>query len=92
MVLESACVPIPSEAVMLFGGPLAGGIAVAASGVRLNAVGVALAGAGGHWRSVSHAFTPVSVVVVMAAVAALGWWALSQRRTRRAAPIPDHSR
>jgi membrane protein DedA with SNARE-associated domain len=29
MLLESACIPIPSEAIMLFGGALAGGLSVA---------------------------------------------------------------
>ncbi len=48
MVLESACVPIPSEAVMLFGGALAGGVVVAGVHVHLNVVGVALAGTAGN--------------------------------------------
>lgn len=48
MVLESACVPIPSEAVMLFGGALAGGVVVAGVHVHLQVVGVALAGAAGN--------------------------------------------
>lgn len=48
MILESACVPIPSEAIMLFGGALAGGLTVAGVHVRLNIVGVALAGTAGN--------------------------------------------
>ena len=48
MVLESACIPIPSEAVMLFGGALAGGVVLAGVHVHLNVVAVALAGAAGN--------------------------------------------
>ena len=48
MVLESACIPIPSEAVMLFGGALAGGAVIAGVHLHLNVVAVALAGAGGN--------------------------------------------
>ena len=48
MVLESACIPIPSEAVMLFGGALAGGVVLAGVHVHLNVVAVALAGAVGN--------------------------------------------
>ncbi|MDA8294573.1 MAG: DedA family protein [Actinomycetota bacterium] len=48
MVLESACIPIPSEAVMLFGGALAGGAVVAGVHLHLNVVEVALAGTGGN--------------------------------------------
>lgn len=48
MVLESACIPVPSEAVMLFGGALAGGVVLAGVHVHLNVVAVALAGAGGN--------------------------------------------
>lgn len=48
MILESACVPIPSEAIMLFGGALAGGLTVAGVHVSLNVVGVALAGTAGN--------------------------------------------
>ena len=48
MVLESACIPIPSEAVMLFGGALAGGIVVSGVHLHLNVVAVALAGAAGN--------------------------------------------
>ena len=49
MTLESACIPIPSEAIMLFGGALAAGITVA--GVQaghLNLIAVALVGAFGN--------------------------------------------
>jgi len=48
MTLESACVPVPSEAIMLFGGALAGGSVISGSGVHLNVVVVALAGAFGN--------------------------------------------
>ena len=48
MVLESACVPVPSEVVMLFGGALAGGVVLAGVHVHLNVVGVALAGTAGN--------------------------------------------
>jgi membrane protein DedA with SNARE-associated domain len=48
MILESACIPIPSEAVMLFGGALAGGLTVAGMHVHLNVVVVASAGAAGN--------------------------------------------
>lgn len=48
MVLESACIPIPSEVVMLFGGALAGGVVVAGVHVHMNVVAVALAGAAGN--------------------------------------------
>lgn len=48
MVLESACIPVPSEAVMLFGGALAGGVVVAGVHLHLNVVLVALAGAAGN--------------------------------------------
>jgi membrane protein DedA with SNARE-associated domain len=43
MILESACVPIPSEAVMLFGGALAGGLVLGEVHVELNLVTVAVA-------------------------------------------------
>ncbi|MCL2395593.1 MAG: DedA family protein [Acidimicrobiaceae bacterium] len=48
MTLESACIPIPSEAIMLFGGALAGGLVVAGVHLHLSVVGVALAGAAGN--------------------------------------------
>lgn len=48
MIFESACVPIPSEAIMLFGGALAGGLTLAGVDVHLNLVGVALAGTAGN--------------------------------------------
>lgn len=48
MTLESACIPIPSEVIMLFGGALAGGLVVAGVDVHLSVVGVALAGAAGN--------------------------------------------
>lgn len=48
MVLESACIPIPSEAIMLFGGALAGGLTVGGTHFHLNVVVIALAGAAGN--------------------------------------------
>ena len=47
MVLESACIPIPSEVIMLFGGALAGGL-LAATHPQVSLVGVAVAGALGN--------------------------------------------
>lgn len=48
MVLESACIPIPSEAVMLFGGALASGAVIAGVASHLNVVVVALCGTAGN--------------------------------------------
>jgi membrane protein DedA with SNARE-associated domain len=48
MVLGSACIPIPSEAVMLFGGALAGGVTAAGAHVHLNLAGIVLAGLAGN--------------------------------------------
>ena len=48
MLAESACIPIPSEAIMLFGGALAGGLVLSGAHPHLNVVGVALAGSGGN--------------------------------------------
>ena len=48
MVLESACIPIPSEAVMLFGGALAAGVTIAGVHSHLNVVAVALLGTAGN--------------------------------------------
>lgn len=48
MVLESACIPIPSEAVMLFGGALASGAVIAGVHSHLNVVVVALCGTAGN--------------------------------------------
>lgn len=45
MLAESACIPIPSEVTMLFGGALAGGAVV---GAHLNLVGVTAAGVIGN--------------------------------------------
>ena len=47
MVLESACIPVPSEVTMLFGGALASS-AFAARGQELNFVAVALLGTAGN--------------------------------------------
>jgi membrane protein DedA with SNARE-associated domain len=188
MVLGSACIPIPSEAVMLFGGALAGGVSAAGTHVHLNLAGIVLAGLAGnlvgslaayavgrsggrpvldrygkyvllrkgeldkaeeffvkhgqsavffgrmiplvrafvslpagiaqmpalpftvltvlgslpwalglavggdllasHWKAVSNAFTPISVVVGALLVAAVVWWALRKVRARDGAPVP----
>ena len=48
MILESACIPIPSEAIMLFGGALAAGVTIAGSTIHLNVLYVALIGALGN--------------------------------------------
>lgn len=56
MILESACVPVPSEVVMLFGGALAGGLAVGGVTVDVNVVAVALAGALGNVVGASIAY------------------------------------
>lgn len=45
MLAESACIPVPSEVTMLFGGALASG---AVAGTRLNIVAVVLAGTVGN--------------------------------------------
>jgi membrane protein DedA with SNARE-associated domain len=45
MVAESACIPVPSELIMTFGGALAAG---AVPGSKLNLVGVIIAGVAGN--------------------------------------------
>src|SRR5258708_33123517 len=45
MLAESACIPIPSELIMTFGGALAAG---AVPGTHLNLVGVIIAGTAGN--------------------------------------------
>ena len=45
MVAESACIPVPSELIMTFGGALAAG---AVPGTHLNLIGVILAGTAGN--------------------------------------------
>jgi membrane protein DedA with SNARE-associated domain len=45
MVAESACIPVPSELIMTFGGALAAG---AVPGTHLNLAGVIIAGAAGN--------------------------------------------
>ena len=45
MLAESACIPIPSEVIMLFGGALAGG---AVPGVHVSLAGIVLAGVLGN--------------------------------------------
>ncbi|MBV9660554.1 MAG: DedA family protein [Acidimicrobiales bacterium] len=48
MLLESACIPIPSEVIMLFGGALAGGLLATAGHAHVGLFGVGLAGALGN--------------------------------------------
>ena len=48
MVLESACIPIPSEAIMLFGGALSAGVVIAGVSTHLNILAVALIGTVGN--------------------------------------------
>jgi len=48
MILESACIPIPSEAIMLFGGALSAGITIASVSTHLNVFYVALLGTLGN--------------------------------------------
>lgn len=48
MVLESACIPVPSEAVMPFGGALAAGVLAGSAHPHVTVIGVALAGAVGN--------------------------------------------
>jgi len=45
MLAESACIPVPSELIMTFGGALAAG---AVPGTHLNLIGVILAGTAGN--------------------------------------------
>ena len=45
MLAESACIPVPSELIMTFGGALAAG---ADPGTHLNLIGVILAGTAGN--------------------------------------------
>ncbi len=48
MTLESACIPIPSEAVMGFGGALTAGVAIAGVTSHINIIVVALLGVAGN--------------------------------------------
>lgn len=48
MVIESACIPIPSEAIMLFGGALSAGAVIAGSSAHLNLLAVASVGTIGN--------------------------------------------
>ncbi len=172
MVVGSACIPVPSEAVMLFGGALAGGLSAAgwAGNVGGSLIAYAVGRAGGrplldrygkyvllrkheldraeaffarrgewavflgrmvpllrafvslpagiaemrvlpftvlttlgslpwvlglaiagdqlaaHWKAISSAFTPVSIVVGVLLVAAITWWVWRQLRRPVAAP------
>lgn len=48
MTIESACIPIPSEVVMLFGGALTAGVVIAGVNAHLNLIIVALVGSIGN--------------------------------------------
>jgi membrane protein DedA with SNARE-associated domain len=48
MTLESACIPIPSEAIMLFGGALTAGATIAGVSTHLNILVVSLLGLAGN--------------------------------------------
>jgi membrane protein DedA with SNARE-associated domain len=48
MLLESACIPIPSEVIMLFGGALAGGFLASHGHAHVGLFGIGLAGALGN--------------------------------------------
>ena len=48
MLLESACIPIPSEVIMLFGGALAGGLLASHGHAHVGLFGIGLAGALGN--------------------------------------------
>ncbi|MGH3320329.1 MAG: DedA family protein [Streptosporangiaceae bacterium] len=57
MVAESACLPVPSEVVMLFGGALAGGLLAGGGHPPLNVALVGLAGAAGNLVGAWIAYT-----------------------------------
>ncbi len=48
MILESACIPVPSEVVMVFGGALTAGVAIAGTNAHLNILTVGLLGTLGN--------------------------------------------
>lgn len=48
MILESACIPIPSEVIMMLGGALAAGVTIAGTTTHLNVFYVALIGSIGN--------------------------------------------
>ena len=64
MVLESACIPVPSEAIMLFGGFLAGQgkvtfiAATADAATRSGDQHWAVKLFGRHWKKIKHAELP----------------------------------
>jgi membrane protein DedA with SNARE-associated domain len=41
-----------------------------------------------HWKSVSNAFTPISIVVGVLVVLLVGWWALHKIRAQATGPGP----
>lgn len=48
MIVESACIPIPSELIMLFGGALAGGLLATGGHAQVSLLGIGLIGALGN--------------------------------------------
>jgi membrane protein DedA with SNARE-associated domain len=44
-----------------------------------------------HWKSVSNAFTPISIVVGVAVVLLAGWWVLHRIRAEDTAPVSASS-
>ncbi len=79
MILESACIPVPSEAVMMFAGALAGGLVVAGVHFHLNVVAVALAGTAGNLVGSWIAFG-VGRIGGRPAVERWGHWVLIRKR------------
>src|ERR1039457_1917115 len=67
MVAESACIPVPSELIMTFGGALAAG---AIPGTHLNLVAVIIAGVAG---TVAGSYTPIGCIPWTAALAYAGY-------------------
>src|SRR5437773_151538 len=106
MLLGSACIPIPSEVVLLFGGAFS---TAAVAEMRLGTFslytvlgslpwtfGLAAAGyaLGTQWTTVRNYLLPVSIAFAALTVGAVAWWVVARLR-RRAAEQPaagDESR
>ena len=56
MTLESACIPIPSEAVMLLGGAMSAGVVIAGVSTHLNILSVGLLGIAGNLLGAAIAY------------------------------------
>ena len=56
MTLESACIPIPSEAIMLFGGALTAGVAISGTTTHLNFLAVVIIGTIGNLLGASISY------------------------------------